>query len=295
MSWDTLENTGIYKQPDDINEVDESTSKTFTINFKGPYDTLESRSKSLKKGDEIETGKCANSWVLRRVAGDHGILSILCAPPENTTTVGQSTARDTFKEVWSIHSARNDVSIFGYCGDTNSTAQRAPLEAWMKEPDGEVAKGFQYYDSHEALQSLGGPTLEVAKKIAKGIDSVIRFYAVITRKRSYHQPPPDCMANLGFVDTPPTPPSGRIEDTDSQTGEVKKTRSAPGGLSSIISSYQWLKMQDDCDEDQNGDWIRMESWWGILKTTNNQSPWDTDLYGPNRWDMPYSGSGGSGS
>ena len=54
---------------------------------------------------------------------------------------------------------------------------------------------------------------------------------------------------------------------------------------------RWLKAQDDCDEQQDHTWMRTESWIGIKLTDDpNSSPWDPDLYGPNRWQMPHDAS-----
>ena len=62
-------------------------------------------------------------------------------------------------------------------------------------------------------------------------------------------------------------------------------------MDALINAHQWLKVQADCDEQQDGTWMRTESWIGILKTDkNNGTPWNADLYGENRWQMPHDAS-----
>ena len=120
-------------------------------------------------------------------------------------------------------------------------------------------------------------TVPLVRKIKKGVERVIRFYPQLTIKRQYYVPPAGLFEKLSFIDTPPAP-----------SGE--KTLS-PSGVATLINDHQWLKVQDDCDEQQNGTWMRTESWIGILKSDQNQgTPWDTDLYGVNRWQMPHDAS-----
>jgi len=95
----------------------------------------------------------------------------------------------------------------------------------------------------------------------------------VTRTRTYADCPPACLENVGFIDTPPAP-----------SGTAKK----PSGLATAVNAHQWLKVQDDAQEQTDGNWTRTESWMGIAKSdSNNNSPWDENLYGANRWPMPY--------
>ena len=45
-------------------------------------------------------------------------------------------------------------------------------------------------------------------------------------------------------------------------------------------------MQDDVSENPDGKFTRTESWMGIKKT-NGTTAFDPNLYGENRWPMPY--------
>lgn len=269
MSWNLP--TGAYKQPDETYGRSPQGDEGHAFSFKGPYDSLQSAAAALQTGDTIETGWCYSSHELRRVPGDLGVLTINCMPTSGTDGEGET---QPLKDKWSLHSVRNDVSILAYCGESEGTnPNRAMIEAWMKEPDGQLAKQWKFQKSDGTIEELTGASLAVAKKIAKGIEAVIRFYPVVTRTRTYAECPPACLENLGLIDTPPAP-----------AGTAKK----PSGLATAVGRHQWLKIKDDADELDDSKWTRTESWWGILKTDDpNNSPWDADLYGANRWPMPY--------
>lgn len=274
MSW-TLP-TGVYKQPDETEGRTQQDDKSHSFVYKGPYSTLASSADGFETGDEIETGWGYSSHELRRAPGDLGVLTINCVPKPGTDGEGEI---QPLKDKWSIRSVRNDVSILAYCGESEgANPNRAMIEAWMKEPDGQLAKQWKFQKSDGTIEELTGPSLAVAKKIAKGIEAVIRFYPVVTRTRTYAECPPACLENVGFIDTPPAP-----------SGTAKK----PSGLADAIGRHQWLKVKDDADELDNGNWTRTEAWWGIGKSDDpNASPWDADLYGENRWPMPYEDLGG---
>ena len=95
----------------------------------------------------------------------------------------------------------------------------------------------------------------------------MRFYPLITRKRTYSREPPAVLENLSKIDTPPVPAT---------TGWNGTTR-VPTGLSTIVGQYEWLKCQDDADENDDGSWTRTEAWMGAKS-------WDEDLYGKNPGD-----------
>lgn len=261
----------------------EETGESHTLIFKDAYTDLDTKRLALKEGDVIETGWVAKTWTLRPVPGGYGELTINCVPddmvPTPTEEDPDAKTQEPLKDLWSIKSVRNDVSVMAYCGDDENEPDRAMIEAWMKEPDGELAKrhAFRKPDG-EVVYLVGGDdpnpaNADLVAKIEKGIESVIRFYPVVTRKRTYSQVPPACLENIGFIDTPPAP-----------AGTAKK----PNGLATAIAAHQWLKVQDDADEQADGNWMRIEAWMGIPKTdANDNSPWDADLYGPNRWQMPH--------
>lgn len=274
MSW-TIP-SGAYQQPDENVGRSQQGDDTRSISFKGPFDALLSAATALQSGDVIVTGWVYSSHELRRAPGDLGVLTINCVPKSATGggEGGGSSEVQPLKDIWSIQSVRNDVSILAYCGPSEgANPNRAMIEAWMKEPDGALAKQWEFQKSDGSIEELTGASLALAEKIAKGVEAVIRFYPVVTRTRTYADCPPACLEKVGFIDTPPAP-----------SGTAKK----PTGLSTAVDAHQWLKVRDDAQEQADGKWTRTESWMGIAKTDDpNDSPWDADLYGANRWSMPY--------
>ena len=257
------------RQPTEAAGLDGNGRKTHDIIYKGPYDALESASASIVVGTCIAAGSYALEWRLEHAPGC-GLLTITCAAtdPNSTATASLATCTD---DLWEVRSIRNDVSIFVYCGDSNTNPNRAKIEAWQREPDGELAAQYKFRNSAGVEVALGAEDVMVAKKIAKGCESVVRFYAAITRTRTYDGPPPACLQDLSTIGDPPY---------------ATNTRS-PDGVASAIAAHEWLKMQDDAVGQPDKTWKRIESWWGIPKTDAPDShPWDPDFYGPNRWSAP---------
>jgi hypothetical protein len=277
MAWNPK---NLWKQPDDVKSRSETGVHSRTISFKGKATDIDVAVSLIVEGEIIETGWAYASHTVRAVPGGMAILSLNCveaaAPhPGEDEGEGSQDELQPLKDRWLIRSVRNDVSVMAYCGPSfGSNPQRALVEAWMKEPDGELAEQYQFKKSDGSIYEISEPpTLELIKKIQKGVEAVIRFYPVITRIRTYAAVPPACLENIGFIDTPPAPAG---------------TAKSPSGLSAAVDAHQWLKVQDDAEELEDGKWTRTESWMGIAKSENAEnSPWDPDLYGKERWSMPY--------
>lgn len=241
--------------------VDPEANKGFQIQYKDPsYSALQTAASSFVRGDVVETGWLLDSWVLEGVPGGGGILTLQCIP---NTGSGSGSTPNALRAVWTCKSVRNDMSILAYCG---GAASRVNLELWMKETDAAVADANSFHASETTVDTLNSQEIEIANKIRKGIDTVIRFYPVLTCKSTWSRIPGSFLVKLGFVDNPAAPSADEMI--------------APSNLSSVISAHDWLKVQDDVDETGNGRFQRIESWMGIDGT------WDADLYGANRWPMP---------
>lgn len=273
MAWNSK---NLWQQPDDTETKSGNGDKSKTISFKGKKADIEKAASSLSSGDEIASGWFYASHNIRSVNGGLALLSITCTP-KNTPEEGETGSdQDLLKDIWSIRSVRNDVSIMSYCGiSPGANPQRELVEAWMKEPDGDLAKNLMFRKPNgEEYEITEEPTKRLIEKIRNGVEAVIRFYPIVTRTRTYNSVPPACLERLGFIDTPPAPAG------------ISKN---PSGLATAINSHQWLKVQDDAQEQQDGKWTRIEAWMGIAKSDSTTSPWDPDLYGDNRWGMPYGG------
>lgn len=270
-------------QKDVAKGVDENGQATLRYPIKGDYAALARLMGSLDKSTVVETGFLASSWDLQRLAAKAGLLTINCvADAGKEDPDDPESDNEPNRDVWTIRGQRNDVSILAYCGPNANNPMRAEIECWQKEPDGKLAETYHYRAEDGTIRGFErSASVPVAEKIAKGIESAIRFYPVITRTRVYADCPPKCLEHLGTIDepVPPDPPS----DTSPKVVKI------PGGLADAIAAHQWLKMQDDEIEQPNGEWQRVESWWGLPYTTKDHtdSPWDPDLYGPERWSIPY--------
>lgn len=285
MSWNT--GTSIAQPNDEC--AHEESGETLSVSYKDDYSTLDTKRKALAEGDVIVAGWVAKIWSLRRISADWGELTISCVPKDPTHTEGEGddekTVTDPLEDIWSIKSVRNDVSILAYCGSGNSNPHREAIELWQKETDPDALAQNSYHKPDGSSENLTSAEVELVNKIKKGIDAVIRFYPVVTRKRTYSGVPPACLENLGYIDTPPY----GSDVSDATRGKK------PNGIGDAINRHVWLKVQDDCDETADRKYNRTEAWMGIPKSDNpDESPWDEDLYGANRWSMPYGHGGSSG-
>ena len=248
----------IQRQMEEGKDLTPSGDRTKVFVYKGDYAALEAMHDALDNGDEHE-GMIVLSSNLRHNPGGLGTLSITCAPNDTTINVDTQEEEQTpLKVVWQLRSVRNDVSVLGYCNSaTASGASREAVEAWMKEPDGELAKANCYKKADGTVVEITNPdTLKIINKLREGKEAVMRFYPLVVKTSIYSTHPELAFANLGKIDTPAWCPAG----------------------------YSWLKCQDDLTEDTGGQWQHVEAWMG----TPENPGWDTDFYGPNAWPMPIS-------
>ena len=275
MSWTAGES--FVRQMGDAEGSDAAEQKTKTIAFKGEWPEIVTAKDALAQNDVIETGWLAKTWNAKQIPGGWGELTIECAPPDPTETDPETQEKQTLplEDLWTLRSCRNDVSVMAYCGESpGNNPNRSDIEMWMKETVKDLYDAYQFKDDQGVECELSEPSQALAAKIRKGVQSVMRFYPMLTRKRVYSDQPPKCLENLGCIDTPPTPGEG-----------AKK----PGGVDAAIAAHQWLKCQDDATQRSDSKWERTESWMGIAITdAPDSSPWDENLYGTtNRWTMPY--------
>lgn len=251
-----------------------------SISFKGAYLGLLSFCQTLNRGDVLKLTSTAVSplilqnALLRKECGTRGLLTLSCAPCTIASGASAPTPK-LLKEIWSVKAVRNDISILAYCGPSEAAnANRAAIEAWQKEPDPAVADQDKYTNAAGQQVELNPKSKDIVAKIRNGIDSVIRFYPLVTRKRFYNMEPSEVLQNLCEINTPPVP---------QVPSDIQKV---PGGLYTTVTgnTFSWLKIDDSADESRDGSWVRIESWIGV-----SGRAWDQNLYGTgnNRWSMPY--------
>lgn len=252
-----------------IEQVDQTqglsqAGKTWSRSWKDAHSALRTAADAIAIGDTYDGG-VVTDVALRRVSGNYGVL-VLTLTKDDTS----SSVQTALKAVWTCKSVRNDMSILAYCG---GAASRVALELWMKEADAEVADANSFHKNETETDALNSQEIAIANKIRKGVDSVVRFYPVLTCTSTWSRIPSSFLQKIGYKDTPGAPSADETH--------------APGNLSTVISAYDWLKVQDDVVETGDGKFQRVESWMGIDGT------WDSDLYGSSRWPMPLGSGGGS--
>lgn len=252
-----------YQQVNESYALDASGVKTRRVQFKGTdFTSLQKAADGIARG-EAYGGWIVGSWDLTTIPGGGGTLTLSLVPADSSD---EASGRKAQRAVWTCKSVRNDVSILGYCGES---ALRVNLELWQKETEQKLAEQYIFHLDKLNTSRLNSQEQKIAEKIEKGIDSVIRFYAVLACTSYWSKLPSDMMKDIGYVDTP--------GERDATTVEK------PDNLSTIINEHSWLKVQDDV-ADQGGVFVRTESWMGI--PTTDGTGWDEDLYGTNRWKMP---------
>lgn len=263
MAVITIPDTAVEQQQQN-QSVNEAGIKGFQRSFKDGYATLETAANGLSIGDTLDSQVLRN-YTLTRCPGNMGVLTLTLSPSDAGS--GEVTQK-AIRAVWTCKSVRNDLSILAYCG---SAANRVNLELWMKESDADTANANSFHKNATVTDTLNSQEIAIATKIKKGIDSVIRFYPVLTCKSTWSRIPNSFFDNLGYIDTPGAPSADTVEE--------------PSNLSTLIQNHSWLKCQDDIDETGDGTFTRIESWMGIYVGGSSQG-WDTNLYGTSRWSMP---------
>ena len=283
MSW-TLPSDAVL-QPSDADTLSDAGQFGREIAYKGPYTSLQTALKALAVGDTIVSGYVLRSASLRRAPAGLGVLTLSMVPGgDDESESGEVSVGSLTKDTWHIKSSRNDVSIYGYCnGSTVSGsegANRADIEMWRAEKDPTLYRDNKFKDDSGTEYALNSQASLIAEKIKLGIEAVIRFTPVVSRSRIYSGRPPACLENLGEINTPPLVSSG---SSSSEWSSIKTM--APVGLAAALDGWEWLKVQDDADENGDGTWTRTESWLGA-------EHWDENLYGATgskskRWPMPF--------
>lgn len=273
--------TSAIQRPEDSEAMDDQGRLVTSYSFTDDYSSLRTFAVGLHRGDTYGDATLALvNWQLRKIPGGQGILTLNFVPYAAADGEGGGAAANT--EEWEIRAVRNDMSILAYCGSGEYDANRAWIECWQKEPDAAIANAGNYTKPDGTVaelmnESFHDATLDVIMKLQKGVESVMRFYPLLVRTRSYGAPPGDLQENLATIDTPATPGTGA---------------QVPAGLAAFVAKYEWLKA-DDTMRTSNGKWIRTEAWMGLPTAgAVDGHPWDADLYGTtDRWTIPHAAQG----
>ena len=254
-------------------DSENETTYTLTESYKGPYDSLLAMARGLEPGGAAHSIGArqmlyTSEWNLERTNAGLGVLTITGTvrdtPLESTGGDKDVNGNPPIKDVWGVQSSRIDRPVECYCSPDTGAPDVNIISAWRNEPDGKLARDFQYRRPDGTIDALDGNNLKVAQKIAEGKVAVMRFYPTATRQRVYAAMPSTMFEKLGVKDTPA--PGGK----------------AGNALSALIGSLQWLKVKDDCQQQTDGKWNRSEAWIGMAQI-------DDDFYAatkPPRWPEP---------
>ena len=248
---------------------DSGDGVTEQIVRQGHYDLLDAFASGLKAKSVCNLGTAQNpderyvvSWSLERVEGGYGRLAITVGDPADNDE-GEEEPDNAIETRWSLKNVQMQIPLSRFYVDGTWSLGSAPdgheLALWRQEPRKELYDAFQFLAPDGAVYTLSAASQAVARKYRKGIESVMRFYPVVTRTVTYargmSQARIDALhigSRLSRIDTP-----------------AKTFGLDPGA---------WLCIQDDAEEAADGTLVRTTGWMGCASL-------DNDLYGDNnRWE-----------
>lgn len=282
-------------------------SAIFSIKFKGvPADATQLAS-SYREGSRVSlttlmsdfgelssistsglasTGKVASSRAQTQKGVAVTTIAISFPYSNKLTGGGSGSGPDQTKLVtWSERSTKYQFPLDVYSGDAEpddlSAGCAAAVAAWknMKDTNAELYKNFQYYlSSEEDVQDLSGRSLDIAKKLYAGIETVERAYPEIIRRTAY--------ANIHSTLSSADDAIGKIEEKPNLY--YIDDASVSGVWNDLFPNTSWLKTGFDVESEatEYEDYWNVtvtEAWTGISKV--ERGPWDKNLYGPDgdRW------------
>lgn len=201
------------------------------------------------------------SWALERLEGDYGRLTINIGDTADNTS-GQTEPDNVVSEKWSLKNVQMQLPLsrFYIDGTWSGTAPDGhQIALWRQEPRKDLYDAYQFLAPDGNIYELSDGSKAAADKYRKGIESVMRFYPVVTRTITYKKGMSDDRISalkigekLAHIQTP-----------------AKTFGLAPG---------TWLCIQDEADLAADGTFVRVTGWMGCKSL-------DKDLYGDtDRWE-----------
>jgi hypothetical protein len=139
-------------------------------------------------------------------------------------------------------------------GNDTAQVQRelSKIDLWEQQKS-EGPTGMQNYLNfkYDGTNELTGYTLELAKKMQRGIESYSIYMPVATCRRMQNRPFTDGLGDIGKYRVGLVSPSEQIE---SNRGQLE----AIAGLKAY-----WLKAGDDITQNSDGTLSRVETWQGL--------------------------------
>ncbi len=266
---DAPEIGAIMAQPSGTKQ-DSGDGVTEQIVRQGRYDLLDAQTTGLKAKSVCDLGTTQNpderyvvSWTLERIEGDYGRLTITVgAPADNSEPDPDEDDPNVVETKWSLKHTQQQLPLSRFFSDgdpTGALPDCRELALWRQEPRKELYDAWQFLAPDGNVYTLSTESQAVAAKYMRGIESVMRFYPVVTRTITYKK---------GMNDA-------RIEAL--KIGDRLSHIDTPGKTFGLNPGV-WLCIQDDADEDADGKLVRITGWMGC-KTL------DENLYGDSaRWE-----------
>lgn len=253
--------------------VSDLTGKFTELNNVLPTSQLEASGKVTASTSTTKTGS--------------GTVSITVSVPYKTKiAIGSGEGSDPEKRIittWSEKSTDYEFPLEIYAGDGTSASEcnAGNLEAWKQEKNKNIQnyKDFKYTIEGESEPvELEGRTLDLAKKIYSGIESVRRAYPEVIRTTQYlnYKADEDKVDDTLIRQIQETP---KLYYRDQTPHEIWK---------SLFDNFDWLKASYDV----NTEATEYQKLWNITVTEtwigcdiDEKGTWDDDLYGPDgtRW------------
>lgn len=265
---DAPEIGAIMDQPSGTKQ-DSGDGVTEQIVRQGHYNLLDGMASGLKAKSVCNLGteqhpveRYVVSWTLERIEGDYGRLTITVGAPADNDKVDDKEPDNVVETKWSLKHTQQQLPLSRFWTDgtwSESSPDGRALALWRQEPRKELYDNYQFLAPDGNVYTLDGSSQQVADKYKKGIESVMRFYPVVTRTITYKKGMNEDRINalnigakLSHIDAPP-------RDFGLNPGT-------------------WLCIQDDAEEDADGKLVRITGWMGCKSL-------DADLYGDNnRWE-----------
>ena len=259
---------------------DSGDGMTYQIVRQGRYATLDTFTEGLKAKTVCNLGTTQNpielyvvSWSLERLDGDYGRLTITVGEASDDSS--SDPDEDVVSTKWSVKGVQQQIPLSRFAPDGTWSLGSAPdgheLSLWRQEPRKDLYDDDKFLAPDGNIYELSTGSKPVAAKYRMGIEAVMRFYPVVTRKITYKRGMSDTKVDaLGIGE--------RLSHIDTPDRTFGLT---PGA---------WLCIQDDADEAADGTLVRITGWMGCKSL-------DADLYGDtNRWEpMAESSSSNSSS
>ena len=187
--------------------------------------------------------------------GDSATARYTCAPLAEIG--GEPDPDEPLTDLWSLTHARIEIPIEAYCGPSPAVdASLRHIQLWRQEPDIALWLAYKFKSPDGTvvdLNALANPkTKQMAEMIASGQEVVVRYYPLVTRRRTYIENP-EWAFSIGTAVSPGISVAGFLGD--------------------------WLKVTEDVDQNPDGTWNLVEQWQGA-------DSYRAEFYGAvvaNRW------------